>query len=117
MLLHADLPSPAPSPLPLPPPPTPHPPLQVITIGSERFRCSEALFQPSMMGLESVGIHETTFNSIMKCDVDIRKDLYSNIVLSGEAGRQGRRQQIEAAADEKQQIAAEAEAEAADRSS
>jgi hypothetical protein len=37
-----------------------------------------------MMGLESVGIHETTFNSIMKCDVDIRKDLYSNIVLSGE---------------------------------
>ena len=37
-----------------------------------------------MMGLESVGIHETIFNSIMKCDVDIRKDLYSNIVLSGE---------------------------------
>jgi actin len=56
---------------------------QVITIGSERFRCPEVLFQPSMTGLESVGIHETTFNSIMKCDVDIRKDLYSNIVLSG----------------------------------
>ena len=58
---------------------------QVITIGSERFRCPEVLFQPAMMGLESVGLHETTFNSIMKCDVDIRKDLYSNIVLSGEA--------------------------------
>ena len=56
---------------------------QVITIGSERFRCPEVLFQPAMMGLESVGLHETTFNSIMKCDVDIRKDLYSNIVLSG----------------------------------
>ena len=41
-------------------------PRQVITIGSERFRCPEVLFQPSMMGLESVGIHETTFNSIMK---------------------------------------------------
>ena len=39
---------------------------QVITIGSERFRCPEVLFQPSMMGLESSGIHETTFNSIMK---------------------------------------------------
>ncbi len=39
---------------------------QVITIGSERFRCPEVLFQPSMMGLESAGIHETTFNSIMK---------------------------------------------------
>ena len=27
--------------------------------------------------------HETTYNSIMKCDVDIRKDLYANVVLSG----------------------------------
>jgi actin beta/gamma 1 len=56
---------------------------QVITIGDERFRAPEALFQPSMLGLESAGIHETTYNSIMKCDVDIRKDLYGNIVLSG----------------------------------
>merc|ERR1712023_590967 len=56
---------------------------QVITVGSERFRCPEALFQPSMLGLEAVGIHETTYNSIMKCDVDIRKDLYANTVLSG----------------------------------
>uniref|UniRef100_A0A8D1NBB2 Actin gamma 1 n=1 Tax=Sus scrofa TaxID=9823 RepID=A0A8D1NBB2_PIG len=56
---------------------------QVITIGNERFRCPEALFQPSFLGMESCGIHETTFNSIMKCDVDIRKDLYANTVLSG----------------------------------
>ena len=56
---------------------------QVITIGNERFRCPEALFQPSFLGMESAGIHETTYNSIMKCDVDIRKDLYGNIVLSG----------------------------------
>ena len=33
--------------------------------------------------MESAGIHETTYNSIMKCDVDIRKDLYANTVLSG----------------------------------
>ena len=56
---------------------------QVITIGAERFRCPEVLFQPSMIGMENPGIHETTYNSIMKCDVDIRKDLYGNIVLSG----------------------------------
>jgi actin-related protein len=56
---------------------------QVITIGNERFRCPEALFQPSFLGMESAGIHETTYNSIMKCDVDIRKDLYGNTVLSG----------------------------------
>ena len=56
---------------------------QVITIGNERFRCQEVLLQPSFLGMECNGIHETQYNSIMKCDVDIRKDLYGNIVLSG----------------------------------
>merc|ERR1719378_1212802 len=56
---------------------------QVITIGNERFRCPEALFQPSFLDMTACGIHETTYNSIMKCDVDIRKDLYANTVMSG----------------------------------
>ena len=55
----------------------------VITIGNERFRCPEVLFQPSFIGKEASGIHDTMFQTIMKCDVDIRKDLYANIVLSG----------------------------------
>ncbi|TEA37354.1 hypothetical protein DBR06_SOUSAS1910045, partial [Sousa chinensis] len=54
-----------------------------ITIGNGRFHCPEGLFQPSFLGMESCDIHETTFNSIMKCDVDICKDLYANTVLSG----------------------------------
>ena len=29
------------------------------------------------------GIHHLLFNSIMKCDIDIRRDLFSNIILSG----------------------------------
>ncbi|CAL4165505.1 unnamed protein product, partial [Meganyctiphanes norvegica] len=45
---------------------------QVISIGNERFRCPEALFQPSFIGMESMGVHETAFTSIMKCDIDIR---------------------------------------------
>ncbi|KAM7338838.1 hypothetical protein ACRRTK_002322 [Alexandromys fortis] len=56
---------------------------QVITIGNERFCTPEALFQPSFLGMESSGIYETTFNSIIKCDIDILKDLYANTVLSG----------------------------------
>ncbi|CAL4148267.1 unnamed protein product [Meganyctiphanes norvegica] len=56
---------------------------QVITIGNERFRCPEAMFQPSFLGMESAGIHEVGFTSIMKCDIDIRKDLFANIVMSG----------------------------------
>ncbi|CEM03258.1 unnamed protein product [Vitrella brassicaformis CCMP3155] len=55
----------------------------IITVGNERFRCPEVLFQPSFIGKEASGIHDTTFQSIMKCDVDIRKDLYANVVLSG----------------------------------
>jgi actin-related protein len=55
----------------------------VIAIGNERFRCPEVLFQPSFIGKEAQGVHDTMFSTIMKCDVDIRKDLYANIVLSG----------------------------------
>jgi actin len=53
-----------------------------------------------MLGLEAFGIHETvcvrhpsvssadtdaprSYNSIMKCDIDIRRDLYGNVVMSG----------------------------------
>merc|ERR1712151_1202158 len=54
--------------------------------GSERFRCPEVLFQPSFVGKESSGIHDTTFQPIMKCDVDIRKDLYANVVMFGGIG-------------------------------
>jgi len=56
---------------------------QVITVGSERFRCAEVLFKPNLIGRESEGIHKLTYESIMKCDVDIRRDLYGNTVLSG----------------------------------
>ena len=56
---------------------------QVITIGNERFRCPEALFQPNFLGMEMPGIAECTYYSIMMCDVDIRKDLYANIGFSG----------------------------------
>ena len=55
----------------------------VIKIGNERFRCPEVLFQPSFFGKEEYGIQDATYNSIMKCDMDIRKALYNSIVLSG----------------------------------
>ena len=56
---------------------------QIITVGNERFRCPEAVFQPSFLGMECVGLHELVHQSIMRCDIDIRKDLFSNIVMSG----------------------------------
>ena len=64
------------------------------------FRTPEALFRPRMHGLEAQGIHEIVFvwhsfvacacidassshDSIMKCDIDVRPDLYENVTLSG----------------------------------
>ncbi|KAF5360798.1 hypothetical protein D9756_004982 [Leucocoprinus leucothites] len=56
---------------------------QTITIGNERFRAPEALFQPSLLGFEACSIHLNTYNSIRKCDTDVHRNLYGNIVLSG----------------------------------
>lgn len=54
-----------------------------IKIANERFMCPEALFKPSLMGLECSGIHSSIYDSIMKCSSDIQNKLFANIVLSG----------------------------------
>eukprot|EP01083_Nonionella_stella_P140653 431769_1 len=56
---------------------------QAIVIGTERCRCPEILFKPNWWGLEAEGVHKLVHNSIMKCKVDMRKELCSNIVLEG----------------------------------
>ena len=53
----------------------------LINIGCERFKCTEELFNPNLDSHS--GIHEQVFNSIRKCDMDIRKDMFSNIILAG----------------------------------
>jgi len=55
----------------------------IISVGVSRFKCPELLFKPEFIGKEAAGIHQTIFDTIGKCDVDIRKDLYANIVCSG----------------------------------
>ncbi|XP_060491723.1 beta-actin-like protein 2 isoform X4 [Panthera onca] len=57
--------------------------MKILTERGYNFTTTAEREIPSFLGIESSGIHETTFNSIMKCDVDIRKDLYANTVLSG----------------------------------
>ena len=57
--------------------------LYIYLSSRTRFRAPEALFQPSFVGLEAAGIHEMTYNSIQKCDLDIRRDLYANVIMSG----------------------------------
>lgn len=54
-----------------------------ILIGKERFECPEILFQPQKAGMQLEGIHNYCYDSVMKCDTDVRKDLFQNIILSG----------------------------------
>ncbi|XP_072897515.1 actin-1-like isoform X2 [Hemitrygon akajei] len=56
---------------------------QVIKIQSQRFRCPETLFIPANIGIEAPGIDKLCFNAIMKCDIDLRRDLYANVILAG----------------------------------
>jgi actin len=56
---------------------------ETVSVHTERFRCSEAMFQPALLGLEHAGVHEMLYNSFMKCDVNVRSDLFANVVLSG----------------------------------
>ena len=56
---------------------------QVIKVNQAAFKCPELLFKPELNGKEMDGIHKLLFNSIQKCDIDIRSELYSNVVLSG----------------------------------
>jgi actin-related protein len=55
----------------------------VIHLGSERFRCAEPLFQPILSGRDLKGVQDCVSETILQCDIDIRSELYGNIVLSG----------------------------------
>jgi centractin len=57
--------------------------LTVWQIGAERFRAPEILFDPEIIGLEYPGIHQIVVDSINRTDLDLRKSLFGNIVLSG----------------------------------
>jgi centractin len=54
-----------------------------IDIGKEAFRAPEILFQPDLIGSECRGVHDCLVNSIMKTDIDLRRSLFSQIVLAG----------------------------------
>lgn len=52
-------------------------------VGSERWKAPEILFDPEIIGLEYPGIHQIVVDAINRTDMDLRKSLFANIVLSG----------------------------------
>ena len=55
----------------------------VIKLGVERIYPAEILFNPEIIGLEYPGICEMINNSVNNVDIELRKKLYENILLSG----------------------------------
>lgn len=43
----------------------------------------EILFNPDLIGSEYPGVHQLVVDSINRADLDLRKSLFSNVVLSG----------------------------------
>ncbi|XP_022871519.1 actin-related protein 4-like [Olea europaea var. sylvestris] len=68
---------------------------QTIEIGADRFKIPDILFNPSLVqsipGMETYaetttsvrGLPQMVIESINKCDVDIRRELFSSILLAG----------------------------------
>jgi actin-related protein 2 len=56
---------------------------RVIRVGRERFECAEALFDPSLVDVESDGLSAMVFNMIQDAEIDCRAAYYKSIVLSG----------------------------------
>lgn len=56
-----------------------------VNVNAPRFLAPEALFYPDLIkeGDETKGMHGLCYQSIIDCDLDVRKDLYENIILSG----------------------------------
>jgi len=57
-----------------------------ILIGQERFEATEIMFKPKNGGPDYdkiEGIQNYTYSSVQKCDNDVKKDLFQNIILAG----------------------------------
>jgi actin-related protein len=52
-------------------------------MGVERFKATECLFQPALIGIESKNISDLIYNSVDHCEIDLKKDLYNSILISG----------------------------------
>jgi actin len=55
----------------------------IISLGNERFKCTEALFNTRLLDVDEPSIHDVIIKSILKCNTTIRDKMYNNIVLAG----------------------------------
>lgn len=56
---------------------------QIVTVGNERFRCPEALFQPALMYSSSASLPTLLYTALQNSAIDLQPLLLANIVISG----------------------------------
>lgn len=56
---------------------------QIIIKGTTRVRIAELLFKPELNGMSCDSIQKLAFKSVQGSDIDVRKDLLKNVILSG----------------------------------
>ena len=56
---------------------------QVIQLGTERFRCPEVFFKPSLIGYNVKSLPVAVYDAIKGMDPDLRRELYRNVVVTG----------------------------------
>lgn len=55
----------------------------LIKLNQDRFKSTEALFQSKLFGINDYSIQDLLLRSIRTCDIDIRHEIFNNIVMSG----------------------------------
>ena len=57
----------------------------VVKLGDERWQACEVFFKPQLVGNEAFSTPRELYDTIMGCDLELRKDLFGNVLLSGGA--------------------------------
>ena len=56
---------------------------RIVKVSGERFEAPEIIFRPDLIGLEQKGLSDLLFDTVMKADINLRKQFFSSIVVSG----------------------------------
>ena len=55
----------------------------IVDLGNEIYEIPESIFSPNIIEIQSENLPKTIINSINKCDISTRKELFNNIILGG----------------------------------
>lgn len=56
---------------------------KTIHLGSQLFRAPEILFKPGLIKRDVPSVQVACYNSVQKCDIDMGREMFGNILLSG----------------------------------